>query len=72
MPASPPVSRKLSWMVSPPLGRALALLAREPRCVRPGNWVKTLGMLLRGSLASTLGGLAPAPVRPDDLLAPPS
>lgn len=58
-------------MVSPPLGRALALLAREPRCVRPGNWVKTLGMLLRGSLASTLGGLAPAPVREAGAALPP-
>jgi len=59
MTTPPPVSRKLSWMMSPPLGRTLRLLAREPRWVRPGNWVKSLGLLLRGGAASLLNRLAP-------------
>lgn len=54
-----PVSRKLSWMMSPPLGRTLHLLAREPRCLRPGNWVKTSGLLLRGAVTSLLNRLSP-------------
>ena len=45
--------------MAPPLGRALRLLARDPRCMRPGNWLKTSGFLLRASGASLLNRLAP-------------
>ena len=55
-----PLSRKLRWMLSPPLPVALRWLLRDPRGLLPRNLHRASGLLLRASAASLLGRLGPS------------